>query len=208
MQVQAMIEAAAPRATQSGTIYDVTLAGQTYSTFDPGVYRIAAERLGQMVTAEVEVKPSKNGQFTNYFFNGIVGVEVPQQPQQPMAGQVAMVPQPIAQGAPGVPAVQAVQQPVQMQPQQPPTQYQREMSPESIARITKLSVLQTAAHVVGHVYDGAGPDLLEEAEQKMSEMAKRLYVSVLGAPQTLDDEIVEALVQPEQPKQGEIEDWG
>jgi len=198
-QVMGVIELAAPRQTSGGrTIYDVTIAGQKYSTFDPGAYRVAAERIGQQVVAEVTVKPSQDGQFMNYFFEGIPGVEAaaPQAINQ-IPGQQAMVPQLPVQ--PGLPMAAAPN------PQQ---QYQRAMDPAREAKIVKQSCMATAFNFVGQFWQGAGPEGLDEAERQALDLAKRLYVQVLGAPQTLDDEIVENLIQqaPE-PQQPEHEDW-
>jgi hypothetical protein len=207
-QIMGVIENAAPRATASGTIYDVFIGGQKYSTFDAAHYRQAAERISQTVTAEVEMKPSKDGQFMNYYFNGVVGADgnmpgVLGQPPQPMA----QTPQPMVQ----VPQPVVMQAPAAQQiPMQPPPlpQYQRDMSPEAIARITKLSCLQSANNFVGQLWQGSGPEAMEAAEKEVMAYAKRMYAQVLGPPQTLDDEVVQQLVQPApEGEQGEIEDW-
>jgi len=204
-QVQGVIELVQGRQTGRGPIYDIQINGQVYSTFDPAASRIAQERLNQLVTADVAVKPSKDGQFQNYFFNGVVenGQTLPPRPGQPGAA-------PQGQQAIPVPGVPMTQQ-IPVQPSAPPVAIPMAsggMSPEREAKIVKQSSMATAFNFIGHLYEGAGPEALEEAEARAMELAKRLYVQVLGPPQTLDDEIVESLIQatPE-PPQNEHESW-
>jgi hypothetical protein len=179
------------------TRYEVTINGQGYNTWKPEIARQANAMLGQSGIFNVTVKPSQDGQFTNYYFDGIGGVQpelgggIPMQP-----GAIPMQQQPM-QGA-EIPMAQA----------QPQAQYARDMSPQAVARITKLSCLQSANNFVGQLWQGAGPEAMEAAEEQVIAYAKRLYVQVMNAPQTLDDEVVEALVAaaPEQPAD-ETESW-
>jgi len=202
-QVQGVIELVQGRQTGRGPIYDVQINGQVYSTFDPAASRIAQERMNQLVTADVAVKPSKDGQFQNYFFNGVVenGQTLPPRPGQP--GAVAQ-PQP----QPGVPMAQQLPMQPGIPMAAPAPASGPKMDPERESRIVKQSSMATAFNFVGSLYEGAGPEAMEEAEAAALALAKRLYVQVLGPPQTLDDEIVESLVQaqPELPTD-EHESW-
>jgi len=203
MQIQGVIEAVQGRnvGNPPKTIYDVKINGQDYSTFDPEPARVASQMIGQSGTFEVEIKPSRDGQYTNYYYNGLAGAGAA------LPGQQA-IPQP-----PGIPTVQAVQQPVQQPvpgiPIQPPEQFARDLSPLAVSRITKSAMLDVAFNFVGLFWQGAGPEGLADGEEQALALAKRLYAQVLGAAQTLDDQVVESLVAaaPEQPQQQGLEDW-
>jgi len=203
-QIQGVIELVQGHPSSSGgnPRYAVTIAGQEYNTWKPEVARQAMDMQGQMVTAEVAMKPSKDGQFMNYYFNGLVNGAAPVQGEIPMAG--GAVPQattPQIPMQPGLPAASPSSPPIPMAPP-PKPDWARE------ARIVKQSSMASAFNFVGHLFDGAGPEAMEEAEAAAMGLAKRLYVQVLGGPQTLDDEIVEGLVAEPQPPSGdEPETW-
>jgi hypothetical protein len=196
-QVQGTIENVQGHPSANGrTRYEVTINGQGYNTWKPDLARDAQARIGQPGSFNVTVKPSQDGQFMNYYFEGVA---------DGAAGQIPMAaPAPIAQGAPMV-------QQIPIQPSAPPVAIPMAppgsggMSPEREAKIVKQSSMATAFNFVGHLFDGAGPEAMEEAEERALALAKRLYLQVLGAPQTLDDEIMEGLVAsaPPEPEAGE-----
>jgi len=196
-QIQGVVESVVGNPGANGrTRYATVIGGQEYNTWKPEIARVANEHLGQQVTANVTVKPSQDGQYMNYYLDGILDGAGQVPGQIPMAGgQQGGVPmQPQIPVQPGIPMAAPAA---------------RGMDPQREARIVKQSSMATAFNFVGHLFDGAGPEAMEEAEQAALGLAKRLYVQVLGAPQTLDDEIVEGLVSqaPEQPAGDEPETW-
>jgi len=203
-QVPGTIESVVGHPGANGkTRYEVTISGQGYNTWNPEIARVANEHLQQQVVANVTVKPSRDGQFMNYYFDGLAdgaAGQVPGQQGIPMAGAPqATTPQIPVQ--PGIPVASPSSPPIPLAPP-PKPDWARE------ARIVKQSSMATAFNFIGHLFDGAGPEAVEEAEAAAMELAKRLYVQVLGGPQTLDDEIVEGLVAEPQPPSGdEPETW-
>jgi len=180
-----------------GTKYDVTISGQAYSTFDPGLARQANERLGQQGIFNISMKPSRDGQRMFYNLDGIVGLQ-PEIPGVPMGGD--MQPQ-MGQQIPIQPTATVVAPaPIPMAPMVNPV--------EREAKIVKQSSMATAFNFVGQLWQGAGPEAMEAAEEQAMALAKRMYVQVMGGPQTLDDEVIEALVAPQQEQPAdETESW-
>lgn len=138
-QIQTQVVSVAARTTRNGkTLYDITLAdGQKYTAFDPLLAQKAASLANQPVVADVEVK--QNGQYTNHNINGIYAqgeavpaapVSAPVVPFTPGVG-VAITPAPSGGGGGG-------------------------MSPEAVARITRLSALSSATGIIAQLYSGAG----------------------------------------------------
>src|SRR5262252_2035314 len=78
-QIQGVIESVQSRPAGGTTIYDVMIGGQAYSTFDPDVAKTANERIGQNGSWEVNIKPSKDGRFTNFYYEGPANGAAPQQ---------------------------------------------------------------------------------------------------------------------------------
>jgi len=200
-QVQGTIEGVLGHPGANGrTRYAVSIGGQEYNTWKPELARLAQAQQGQMVTANVTIKPSQDGQFMNYYFDGLADGAAAQIPGQiPMAGGTP----------PGVPQGTTEQLPVQPGiPMASPSSGPRPVDWAREARIVKQSSMATAFNFIGHLFDGAGPEAVPEAEAAAMELAKRLYVQVLGGPQTLDDEIVEGLVAaPPEPSGDEPESW-
>ena len=185
MLVQAIVNSVAPRAAGNTTIYDIDLGGQVYSTFDAEMMRLANDHLGQVVTAEVDVKPSKDGRFTNYFFNGIPGAA-------PVAASI-VAPQAMAQQLP--------------QLMGPPAETQADKE----ARITKLASRRDAVTLVAALYEGAGPEGLLEAVNATKALAKEFYRDVMGTPpaalQAVPEPAPQQASQNEVPVSTEIPDW-
>jgi hypothetical protein len=175
------------------TRYEITINGQGYNTWKPELARVANDHLNQAGTFNVTVKPSQDGQFTNYYFEGVADGAAAQVPGQiPMAGGPPMGQQLPVQ--PGIPMAAPAP---------------KGMDPLREARIVKQSSMATAFNFMAHLFDGAGPETAEEAEQRAMDLAKRLYAQVMGAAQTLDDEIVEQLVNaaPVEPESPAPESW-
>jgi len=203
-QVQGVVESVIGHPGNNGkTRFAISIGGQEYNTWKVPVANQAQAMLGQPITANVTVKPSQDGQFMNYYFDSIADASGGQQlpGQIPMEGQVAQ-PQGVTQQLP-------VQQGI---PMASPSSGPRPVDWAREARIVKQSSMATSFNFVGHLFDGAGPEAAEEAEALAMALAKRLYVQVLGGPQTLDDEIVDAAVTEHlmtgEPHQGdEPESW-
>jgi len=207
-QVQGVVESVIGHPGANGrTRFAISIAGQEYNTWKVPVANQAQALLGQPITANVTVKPSADGQFMNYYFDSIAGADAGQLPGQiPMEGAVAQPAVPMAQPQ-GVTQQIPVQQGIPMASPSSPG-----MDPKRESRIVKQSSMATAFNFIGHLFDGAGPEAQEEAEAAAMALAKRLYVQVLGGPQTLDDEIVDAAVTEHlmtgEPHQGdEPESW-
>lgn len=182
MQVTAVINSVAPRQAGDRTIYDIDVGGQVYSTFKPDAMRQANEHIGQLVTAEVTIK--QNGEYTNYFFEGIPGA-APAGP--PALGPVA------AQGAPA-PA--------------PRPSSSRSSDPATEARITKLSLIKSASELVGRIYEGAGPEMLVEAQDAATILAKAWYKQVMAEPPAPLQAVPEPAPAPvQETAQNELPDW-
>ena len=168
--------------TRNGkTKYEIALSdGNTYVTFDPNLATKAHGLQGQAVTARVKVE--QKGQYTNLYLNDVA----PQgqlAPAAPAAGSAI----PMA-GAPaaGIPMVGGGG---------------RGMDPAREAKIVKQNVLGTAHAFVGSLFQGAGPEALEEAKQLADGLAKELFGKIMGGGAQVVTPSIGAgeNVQPEQP---------
>ena len=182
-QVMGTINSVSPRQAGNKTIYDIDVGGQVYSTFDPEAMRQASQHVGQTLPVEVEVK--QNGQFTNYWFNGIPGAAP--------AGPTSIV---APQGGAALPAMTG-----------PPAETQADKE----ARITKLASRRDAVTLIAALYEGAGPDSLLEAVGATKALAKEFYRDVMGTPPAPLQSVPEAPPEPEPqgevPVSTEIPDW-
>ena len=146
------------RQTKSGkTLYEVAFSdGQKYVTFKGDLSQKANGLVGQQVTMRVTVK--QNGDFTNYYLEDI-------------APQGQLVPQALPAGAP-------IQQPPVSIPVAPPSN--GGMSPKREQKIVKQNVLGTSFNFIGSLFQGAGPEALDEAFAHAEKLAHVLYGKVMG----------------------------
>lgn len=137
---------------QNKTIFDIAFSdGNTYSTFDGQLANRAQQLVNQPITARVKVE--QKGQYTNFYFNEIVG------DAQPTV---------TASTIPLAPATS------------PPSRGGYKKDPETEARITRMNVLGTAHDFIGNLFQGAGPEALAEAKELAHEYAQKLYEAVTG----------------------------
>lgn len=156
------------RQTKNGkTAYDVAVSdGQTYVTFDAAVAAKASGFVGQQAT--IRVNTVQKGQYTNHYFEDVA-------PTGGLPAQAFPVPAgtPIAV-APPIP----VAPPISVAPYVAPKY--GGMSLEREQKIVKQSSFATAAHLVGNIFAGAGPEALPEAEGHVLRIAKILFREVMG----------------------------
>lgn len=141
-----VVESVTGRTTRTGPIYDVVIGGQKVSTFKQPIAEEANALQGSTVEARVSVE--QKGDYTNYTLLGVKLVDA-----APTT----------ANGIPLAPATSPI--PVNS------NQFQRDMSPETAARVTRLACLSTAFH-----YAGVTGDSVEDALS----LAKRLYGVAMG----------------------------
>ena len=110
-----------------------------------------------------QVEVSQNGQYTNYNLRAIRSAN---------GAPVAVAPAPV--------------------PVAPAPQGGRGRDPEVEARIVRQSVMSTAFNFVGHVYTGAGPELLGEARSHAVALAKELFTLVFGGAHGANGGLTEA----------------
>lgn len=160
------------RNTKSGTtIYDVALGdGETYVTFDAGLAARAQALMGQVVTADVNVKPKPGTNFVNRYLNDIGAQGTIQVAQQQSA------PVPMASNLPPVPIVQ-----------QQGTSGGSGWTPEKEKRVTILSCLGSAAQL----FQGAGP----EAAPDVINVAKLFFAEAFGTTESVAAEPPENAVE-------------
>lgn len=152
-------------------MYSVAFSdGNSYTTFDAGMATKAQQLQGQTVSARVEQKPKQNGQ--GFYLNliDIAGqgqlppLAMPMQPGLPIAGVPIMGGGAVGAPAPGIPI------------QAPASGGGGGNFPEPVVvRIVKLAVIDSAASLVGQLFQGAGPEAFEEAVNLTETLAKRLY---------------------------------
>lgn len=173
------------RATnRGGTIFDIAFSdGQKYTTFQNEIAQKANGLVGQPVSARVTVKPSKDGRFTNYYLEDIA-------PQGQLPAQAMPAP-----GGTVIPISAGATEQAQIPMQAPDTTKDE--------RITRLSALKTAFEFVGALFNGAGPETLQEAREHALELARDLYqIGYYGqSPAEMPDtpEEVAAVVNAEVP---------
>lgn len=142
--------------TGSAPIFDVTIGAQKVSTFKAPVAEEAKALQGSTVAATVDVS-ERNG-YTNYTLLGLTLVDAA--PTTASGIPLALATSPIPVNS---------------------NQYQRDMSPETAARVTRLACLSTAFQYAGAAGEGV--------EAALS-LAQRLYGVAMG---TESPEPVEAL---------------
>jgi hypothetical protein len=158
------------RATSNGkTIYDIAFSdGNTYTTFDGKVAGKAQALQGQQVSARV--KAQQKGQYTNLYFNDVELVgQLPPQAQPAAAGTPVQVPG-VANAIPVTPA-----------PAIPMVQNESEQKKN--ARIAIQTATKVAGNVVASLFQGAGPEALEDAGDAVETLAKRFYGFFSGGSQ-------------------------
>lgn len=158
------------RTTRNGkTAYDVAFSdGNTYTTFSPQLATKAQQLQGQAVSARVSV--TQRGQYTNLNLEDIA----PQGQLAPMAfpaqpgTAIPMPSAPIPGGVVGAPAAQGSAIPIQ-------TQQGGRRDPAVEQRIVRQNVLGTAFGFVGDLFQGTGPEGLEEAKEIALGLARELF---------------------------------
>jgi hypothetical protein len=166
--IQGSVLSVQGRNTRNGsTIYDIAFSdGNTYTTFDPDLATKANNLAGQAVSARVKVE--QKGRFTNFYLNDIA-------PAGQLAPQALPAPGGTAVGVPvagGIPIVSNGGG---------SGGGRGGMTPEREAKIVKQNVLGTAFGFVGALFQGAGPEALEEATSLAGALAQKLYGVVQGA---------------------------
>lgn len=166
--INAQVLSVSGRTTRNGrTLYDVALSdGQKYTTFEPDVANKANALTGQQVTARVEV--TQNGQYTNYNLKDIA----------PAGSAMPPLAMPVPAGAPlpvAGPSTTGVPTPIPMT-----SGGGGGMSPEREAKIVKQSSFSSAAVIVAGLFQGAGPEAVEQAKQVWFDLAKAEFDKVMG----------------------------
>lgn len=149
-------------------MYDVAFSdGNKYTTFDYDVAQKALGLKGQAVTARTEIK--QNGKYTNFNLEDIAPQGQLGPLLTPNGGGTAL---PIGSAHP---LQSTVIQPMSgAQPTIPFQQFESETTKNE--RITRQNVLRTSFQFVGSLFQGAGPEALEEATEKALALARELYV--------------------------------
>lgn len=178
--IQTSIVSVVGRNTRNGNVvYDVTLGdGVAYSTFDPALAQQCAALQGQQVVARTEVtqKAGNNGRvYTNKNLLAVAagGQALPaapvQAPVQQLAAPAAGIPMAAPTGGGGGGG---------------------SMSPETVARITRLSAVASASTIVAELYSGAGDgvgigEILGKTLQLSEALVKYAYEGTGGAGQVV-----------------------
>lgn len=153
--------------------YEIALAdGTTYVTFKPELAAKAQSLMGQDVAARVNV--SQNGRYTNYYLEDIAS-----------QGSLPPLAMPVPAGAP-VPVNAPPLPPVPVAPAAPSN---GGMSPERETKIVKQSMLAAAANLVGHLFEGAGPEATEQAVELVGQIARGWFAEVMGVGPTVAPQV-------------------
>ena len=147
-----------PAGSSGKTKYEVAMSdGQKYVTFNGPLAAKADSLKGQVVAARVDVK--QNGQYTNYYLNDIG-----------LPGTLAALANP----------TQVASVPAQTLAAIPFVKDERVPDKERQKLIVRQNVLGTAFDFVAALYNGAGPEALEEARDQALDLAKTLYGRVFA----------------------------
>lgn len=184
--------------TKNGkTRYDIAVSdGLTYVTFDAATASKASQFVGQQATIRVNVV--QKGQYTNRYFEdvapagGLPAQAFPLTAGTPIAATAPFPPPGVILPTPAVPV------PI---PVTPYVASKDGMSPEREQKIVKQSSFATAAHLVGHVFAGAGPEALPEAEGHVLRIAKILFREVMGVAAAAAVATPTPIVQPTTPQE-------
>ena len=137
------------------TIYDIAFSdGNKYSTFDGALAQKAGALQGQQVSANVKVE--QKGNYTNFYLNDIGAAGTLAAPA-PAAGTPISI-----TGAAPAPAVNI---PIQSQE----TQTQKD------GRIALTSSVKYAQELVSSLYQGAGPEALDQALESINKAGEFFY---------------------------------
>lgn len=174
-EIQVTVLAVQGRQAGSKTVYDVSTSdGVKYQAWEPELAAQANALIGQLVSARVETTTnSKNGRtYTNHTLReiGLPGTLAPQ--AQPAVPGTPVVPVPIN------PVVQAV--PVSNGVANIPMAMSED---ERQKLIVRQNVLRTALDFIGSLYQGAGPEALEQSKGEAFVLAGELFKKVYAAPQ-------------------------
>lgn len=152
-------------------MYDVAFSdGNKYTTFEYDLAQKALGLKGQAVSARTEIK--QNGKWTNFNLEDIA----PQGQLGPLLTPNGGTP--VGLGPPGPqPVVAAATPPPYQTGVQPSIPFQQQENQiDKAQRIVRQNVLGTAHAFVGALFQGAGPEALQEASEKALALARELYV--------------------------------